>query len=128
MVSTVASASLIFLLITASLKPRAFVCILMSILMVAASLLMSIFDLHAIVEFVGLVLIVTFTLVFMCWSLLWCYHKVKGHRNRGNKGEDEDEEEEDERILVYTSLGLIAIFALVLRWCVKKLKKPRRAV
>ncbi|KAJ9688058.1 hypothetical protein PVL29_014015 [Vitis rotundifolia] len=118
-VSFVASLSLIFLLITVSLRPWAFV----FISMVAASLTMS-FDYEgAFMDYIWR-LITIVALVFLFWFLIWCSQKVKRPRSRSNEVEDDDED--DESMSVYVSLGLIAIFALVLTWCVQKLQRPRR--
>lgn len=122
-VSFVASLNLIFLLITVSLRPWTFV----FISMVAASLTMS-FDYEGAFMDYFWRLITIVALVFLFWFLIWCAQKVKRPRSRSNETEDEeeDEDENDESLSLYVSLGLIAIFAMVLTWCVQKLQRPRR--
>ncbi|KAJ9688041.1 hypothetical protein PVL29_013999 [Vitis rotundifolia] len=102
-VSFVASPSLIFLLITVSLRPWTFV----FISMVEASLTMS-FDYEGAFMDYFWRLITIVALVFLFWFLIRCAQK------------------DDESISVYVSMGLIAILALVLTWCVQKLQRPRR--
>ena len=95
----------------------------MFISMVATSLTMS-FDYEGTFMDYFWRLITIVALVFLFWFLIWCSQKVKRPRSRSNEVEDDDED--DESISVYASLGLIAIFALVLTWCVQKLQRPRR--
>ena len=104
---------------TVSLRPWTFV----FISMVAASLTMS-FDYEGAFMDYFWRLITIVALVFLFWLLIRCAQKVKRPRSRSNEVEDDDED--DESISVYVSLGLIAIFALVLTWCVQKLQRPRR--
>ena len=118
-VSFVASLSLIFLLITVSLRPWTFV----FISMVAASLTMSFDHEGAFMDYFWR-LITIVALVFLFWLLIRCAQKVKRPRSRSNEADDDDED--DESISVYVSMGLIAILALVLTWCIQKLQRPRR--